>query len=93
MIILETNIFNVFPCSVFSVLKILTSNYHRETLSYIPARHLWLKSLYFDFLNRSEKNCLTIDCQNVNSVGPGKMQRRSSVILSKRKKINHLIFL
>lgn len=41
-------------------------------MSIIPVRYLCLNRLYFEISKRNEKKCLTINCRNVNSIGPGK---------------------
>ena len=47
IIISQTRIFNIFSGSIqlSSVLKMIANNCHRETLSYIPIRDLWLNRL------------------------------------------------
>ena len=74
MIIFLTKIFNIFSGSIqiSSILKILSAICNRETFNYIPVRDLWLKRLYFEISNSSEKICLTIDCRSFSSSGPAK---------------------
>ena len=74
MIIFLTKISTIFSASIqiSSILKILSAICNRETFNYIPVRDLWLKRLYFEISNSSEKVCLTIDCRNFNSSGPAK---------------------
>ena len=64
MIISQTKIFNIFPSAVQlgSLSKLLTNNWDRETLKYIPKRELWINRLYFEIANRKDYSCLTIDC-------------------------------
>ena len=56
MILSQTKIFNIFPSSIQlgNILKILTNNCDRETISYIPVRDLWINRLYFSFSNESK---------------------------------------
>ena len=79
MIISQTKILNILSGSIrfFSVLKIITSNCNRETISYILPRELWLNKLSFEISNRNKKICLTIDCRNLNSIGPGKYRTKA----------------
>lgn len=74
MIIFLTKISTIFSASIqiSSRLKILSAICNRETFNYVPVRDLWLKRLYFEISNSSEKICLTIDCRNFSSSGPAK---------------------
>ena len=45
------------------MLKILTNNCDRETITYIPARDQWINRLYFLLLNESKYSCFTIECR------------------------------
>lgn len=49
MIISRTNVFNIFPGSILlsSILKIITNNCNRETISHTLPREHWLNRLYF----------------------------------------------
>ena len=71
MILSQTKIFNIFPSTIQlgNILKILTNNCDRETISYIPARDLWINRLYMSLSNESKYSCLTIDCRKS---GPAK---------------------
>ena len=73
-IILQTNIFNIFPSSVpkSSVVKILQSNYIIQSKKFVPIRSFWLNRVFTDLANSGEKYCLTIDCSNKNKNGPGR---------------------
>ena len=33
---------------------------------------MWLNRVFIDLANEDQRNCLTIDCSNVNKNGPGK---------------------
>lgn len=74
MIISKTKVFNIFPGSILlsSILKIITNNCNRETISYTLPREHWLNRLYFEISNRNEKVCLTINCRKLNFIQPGK---------------------
>ena len=74
MILSQTKIFNIFPGSVqvSSIGKILSSFCSRYRYNYIPNRYLWINRLYFDILNSSYKQCLTIDTRDVHDLGPAK---------------------
>ena len=63
MILSQTKIFNIFPSTIQlgNILKILTNNCDRETISYIPARDLWINRLYMSLSNESKYYCLAID--------------------------------
>ena len=75
-ILSQTNIFNIFPASVWfnSVAKILQANGVLQTKEYVPIRQLWLNRLFTDLANSHEKNCLTIDCGYINQNGPGRFR-------------------
>ena len=77
-IISQTNIFNIFPASVphNTVAKTIQSNCILQSKKYVPARLLWLNSVFTDLANGHEKHCLTIDCCYININEPG--QYRSS---------------
>ena len=64
MILSQTKIFNIFPSAVQleNISKLLTNNYNRETLKYIPKRELWINRIYFEIANRKDCSCLTISC-------------------------------
>ena len=38
---------------------------------YVPVRSMWLTRVFLDLASQNERNCLTIDCTNVNPNGPG----------------------
>ena len=71
-IILQTNIFNIFPASVpyNTVSKIIQSNCILQSKKYVSARLLWLCRVFSDLANSHEKHCLTIDCGYINKNGP-----------------------
>ena len=73
-IISQTNIFNIFPASVphNTVAKIIQSNCILQSRKYVPARSLWLNTVFTDLANKHEKHCLTIDCSYINKNGPGR---------------------
>ena len=52
----QTNIFNIFPSSVpyNTVAKILQSNCRQTTKTYVPARLMWLNSIFIDLANTDE---------------------------------------
>ena len=79
MILAQTEIFNIFPGSIqaSSIVKILSSFCSRYKYNYIPNRNLWIKRLYYDISNSSEKQCLTIDTKEVNDLGPVKFRTRA----------------
>ena len=62
-IISETNIFNIFPCSVpyNTVSKILQNNCVQQTTKYVPVCSMWLNRVFIDLANTNQKNCLTND--------------------------------
>ena len=57
-IISQTNIFNIFLASVphNTVAKIIQSNCISQSKKYVPARLLWLNSVFTDLENSPEKN-------------------------------------
>ena len=63
MILAQTKIFNIFPSAIQlgNMSKILTNNCDRDTIKYIPSRHLWINRLYFAIANEKKYLCLTID--------------------------------
>ena len=71
MIVSQTKILNIFPSAVQlgKLSKLLTNNWDRETLKYIPKRELWINGLYFEIANRKDYSFLTIDC---GKSGPSK---------------------
>ena len=79
MILSQTKIFNIFPGSVqvSSIGKILSSFCSRYRYNYIPNRYLWINRLYFDILNSSYKQCLTIDTRDVHDLGPAKFRTQA----------------
>ena len=78
-ILSQTNIFNIFPASVpiNSVKKILELGCIRKTTKYIPQSSLWISRLFIELANKNYKVCLTLDCSNVNSDGPGKFRTKA----------------
>ena len=52
-IILQTNIFNIFPCIVSynTVSKILQSNCVPAAIKYLPACSMWLSRVFIDLAN------------------------------------------
>ena len=75
-ILSQTNIFNIFPASVFlsSVKRILEGSCVRKTARYIPRSLLWINRLFIELANKSQKVCLTIDCSNTNRDGPSRFR-------------------
>ena len=73
-IISQANIFSIFPCSVpyNTVAKILQNNCVQKTTKYVPVHSMWLNMVFIDIANEDQRNCLTIDCSNVNKNGPGR---------------------
>ena len=63
-IISQTNIFNTFSANLphSTVAKIIQSYCILQTKKYVPARSLWLNTVFIDLTNSHEKHCLTIDC-------------------------------
>ena len=61
------------------MLKILTNNCDRETITYIPARDQWINRLYFLLLNESKYSCLTIECRKT---GPAIIELMQTVTLN-----------
>ena len=75
-ILSQTNIFNIFPASVpiSSVKKILELSCIRKTSKYIPQSSLWISRLFIELANKNDKICLTLDCSNINTDGPGRFR-------------------
>ena len=75
-ILLQTNIFNIFPASVSlnSVKRILDGSCVRKTTRYIPRSLLWINRLFIELANKSQKVCLTLDCSNTNRDGPSRFR-------------------
>ena len=78
-ILSQTNIFNIFPASVpfNSVKKILELGCIRKTNKYIPQASLWISRLFIELANKNYKVCLTLDCSNVNTNGPGRFRTKA----------------
>ena len=78
-ILLQTNIFNIFPPSdhFHTVSKILQSNCVLTTAKYVPVCSLWISRLFIDLANPDERNCLTIDCSGTNKNGPGRYRTKA----------------
>ena len=79
MILAQTIIFNIFCGSTEapSIVKILSYFCSRYKYNYIPNRYFWINRLYFDISNSTEKQCLTIDTQDINHLGPAKFRTRA----------------
>ena len=68
MILSQTKIFNIFPSTIQlgNIPKILTNNWDRDTINYIPANtfipshDLWINRFYLSLSNKSKYCCLTI---------------------------------
>ena len=75
-IILQTNIFNIFPSLVpyQTIARLLQANVARTTTKFLPARSLWINKLFIELANDNEKTCLTIDCSGINKNGPGRFR-------------------
>ena len=78
-IISQTNIFNIFPCSVpyNTVSKILQSNCVPTTTKYVPVRSMRLTRVFLDLASRDEQSCLTIDCTTINKNGPSRYRTKA----------------
>ena len=78
-ILSQTNIFNIFPASVSisSVKKILELSCIRKTNKYIPQSSLWISRLFIELANKNDKVCLTLDCSNINTDGPGRFRTKA----------------
>ena len=79
-ILSQTNIFNIFPASVSlnSVKRILDGSCVRKTTKYIPRSLLWIKHLFIELANKSQKVCLTLDCSNTNRDGPSRFRSEAN---------------
>ena len=100
MILSQTKIFNIFPSTIQlgNIPKILTNNWDRDTINYIPANtfipshDLWINRFYLSLSNKSKYCCLTIDCREL---GPAKYRTEVNlnnfVIMDKVKWIGFLI--
>ena len=73
-IILQTNIFNIFLCSIpyNTVTKILQNNCAQKTTKYVPLHSMCLNRVFIDLAKEDQTSCLIIDCSNVNRNGPGR---------------------
>ena len=78
-ILSQTNIFNIFPASVpiSSVKKILELSCIRKTIKCIPQSSLWISRLFIELANKNDKVCLTLDCSNINTDGPGRFRTKA----------------
>ena len=67
-ILLQTNIFNIFPAivSLGSVRNILGGVCIRKTTKYIPQSALGISRLFIELANRDNRICLTLDCSGIN---------------------------
>ena len=79
MMMSQTKISNFFPGSVqaSSVQRMLSSFASRYKNMYIPTRNIWVNKLYFDTSNSKHKQCLTIDKNDINDLGPGKFRTQA----------------
>ena len=80
MILSQTKLFNFFPRSVqaTAIVRILFSFCNRYKHNYIPHRDLWVNCFYFEISNSTQKQCLTIDTQDVNDLGPAKFRTQAN---------------
>ena len=69
-------VFNIFPTSVeqSGVLKTLSANCIRETVSYLSQNSLWINRLFVNLVNKKEKIFLTINCHGINPNGLGRFK-------------------
>ena len=76
----QTHIFNFTPGSVHSgtILKTLSLFANRHKNSYVPSRNIWLSKRYFHRSASKQKQCLTVDTQTVNDLGPGKFRMQAN---------------
>lgn len=76
LILLLRNTFNIFSSSVgqSSILKILSANSIRETVSYRQQNFLWINKLFVNLENNYKKICLTIDYFGINPNGSGRFR-------------------
>ena len=72
MILSQTKIFNFFPGPIqaSAITRILSYFAGRYKNNYIPHRDVWINRLYFEISNSAQKQCLTIDTRDVNSLEP-----------------------
>ena len=75
----QTNIFNIFPSSVpFNTVSIIfQSNCVPTSTKYVPVRPMWLTRVFRDLTSQDKRNCLTIDCTNVNPNGPARYRTKA----------------
>ena len=73
----QSQAFNISPSFIqlVNILKILTNNCDRDTISYIPARDLWINRLYLSLSNKSKYSCLSINCRKS---GPAKYRTKAN---------------
>ena len=78
-ILLQTNIFNIFPSSVpyNTVAKILHSNCRQITKKYVPACSMLLNRVFSDLANTDKRHYLTTDCSGVNKNSPGRYRTQA----------------
>ena len=67
-IISQTNIFNIFPCSVSfnTVSNTFQINYVPTTTKYVPVHSMWLTRIFLDHTSQDEQDYLAIECIHVN---------------------------
>ena len=75
----QTHIFYFFPGSIHSgtILRTLSLFANRYKNSYAPSHAIWLNKLYVDISTSKQKQCLTVDTQTVNDLGPGKFRTQA----------------
>ena len=95
-IISQTNIFNIFPCSIpyNTVAKILQNSCAQKSTKYVPVHSMWSNRIFIDLAKDDQRSCLTIDCSNVNKNGSQLMltiQKSKFVTLVKLAMIRFII--
>lgn len=56
------------------VLKSLSENYIRETVSHLSQNFLWINRLFVNLVNKNESTFLTINCHGINPNGLGRFR-------------------
>ena len=76
IILLQTKTFNIFPRSIekSGVLKIVSANCSRNTVSYILNKELWFNIPFLNLLNKKSKTWQTIDWRQNKQNDPGKFK-------------------
>ena len=74
-ILLQTNIFNIFPASVsLASIREILGVCIRKTTKYISQSALWISRRFIELADRNDRACVTLDCSGIKKDGPGRFR-------------------